>query len=159
MKPMLMGAVLLIAMVLGSASAAVVVASIALRPAKAAQAMNEKQDEDTETDGTADGTAQPAAFEFEEPLIVNVRETQQRRFLSAKPVLVVADKKFLPKLQERQVEMKHMLITILKSKTLEQLDDPQIANTLGREVQEQLNAKLDLENAITKVHFTQLVVQ
>ena len=155
---LVMGIALLLAFLVGSASAAVVIASLALRPAQEARRAD-AESETTAQPAQADGEAKPVMYEMADPLIVNVRDTQQRRFLSVKPVFTVASAEDLAKLQQNEVELKHVLITVLKSKTLEQLDDPQITNTLGREIQEQLNAKLDFDNAITKVQFTQLVVQ
>jgi len=155
---LVMGIALLLALMVGSASAAVVTASLVLRPAGGAKTTGAESETDAQA-VEADGEAEPVTYEMEESLIVNVRDTQQRRFLSVKPVFTVASAQDRAKLQEREVELKHVLITVLKSKTLDQLDDPQITNTLSREIQEQLNAKLDFGSAITKVQFTQLVVQ
>jgi len=157
-KSLVVGIALLAALMVGSASAAVMIASLALRPAEAVTPAGAEPDAEASIDPSEE-PADPVTYEMEDPLIVNVRETQQRRFLSVKPVFTVASAKDLATLQKDEVDLKHVLITVLKSKTLEQLDDPQIANTLSREIQEQLNAKLDVGNIITKVQFTQLVVQ
>jgi len=157
-KSLVVGIALLAALVVGSASAAVVIASLALRPAEAVTPAHAEPEDDASAD-PSETSSDPVTYEMEDPLIVNVRDTQQRRFLSVKPVFTVASAKDMAALQKKEVELKHILITVLKSKTLEQLDDPQIANTLSREIQEQLNAKLDVGKAITKVQFTQLVVQ
>jgi flagellar FliL protein len=157
----LMAAVLLLGMVVGSASAAVVVASIVLRVGRAPAAA--AQDAEGPAADTADKSGRKAekTFEFtlENPLIVNVYETQERRYLSVKPVLVLDSAAALEKVRANQSELQHLLIGMLKGKTLEQLDDPDAANVIGREVQETANLKLKLDHAITRVYFTQFVVQ
>jgi len=164
-KTAALGAVLLLGLVIGSASAAVVVASIALRPSRGAPAKDAattREAAETEQDNAGNESVDFTLVGDDgkpEALIVNVRNTQQRRYLSARPVFVLANEEVKKKVEERNVELRHALITILKTKTLEQLDDPQIGNTLGREIREIANAKLGLENGITHVYFTQLVVQ
>ena len=63
------------------------------------------------------------------------------------------------RLKAKQVELQHVLIGMLKAKTLEQLDDPDAPNVIGREILETANLKLGLDNGITMVYFTQFVVQ
>ena len=96
---------------------------------------------------------------MDNPLIVNVYQTQERRYLSVKPVFVLTGDTILEKVKTNQAELQHILIGILKGKTLDQLDDPDAANVLGREIQAPANAKLDLDQGITRVYFTQFVVQ
>lgn len=149
------GAVLLAGLILGSASAAVVAASLVVRPAaprqaETAPAVAKAEEQKAEA---------PCEFTLEEPLIVNVYQTQQRRYLSVKPVLVLKGKSTLEKVKAKQVELQHLMIGILKHKTLEQLDDPDAANGIGREVQEMANLKLDVDAGIMSVYFTQFVVQ
>ena len=154
---MLPAAVLLLAMIIGSASAAVAIASVALRPSQASETQPE---EDTaEAEAPSEESDEVQEFAFDEPIIVNVRETDQRRYLSAKPVFVVTNKEELTKLTDKQGELQNLLIGVLKSKTLPQLDDPQITGSLGREIQDIANAKLGMDGKITRVYFTQLVVQ
>ena len=147
---------LIVCIILGTASAAVVMASIVIRPAPqkveetvAAQEQDASESKDTTL----------CEFVLEEPLIVNVYQTQQRRYLSVKPVLVLKGKAALEKMTAKQVELQHLLIGILKHKTLEQLDDPDVANSIGREVQEMANLNLDVDAAVESVYFTQFVVQ
>lgn len=153
-KPIWLGLAILVCLVLGTASAAVVTASILIRPEKEA----------VETEPVAETTAESkdtelCEFTLEEPLIVNVFQTQQRRYLSVKPVLVLKGKEALEKTKSKQVEFQHLMIGILKHKTLEQLDDPDAVNSIGREVQEMANLKLDINSAVQSVYFTQFVVQ
>jgi flagellar FliL protein len=153
----LMAAALLVGMVIGSASAALVVASLLLRntPAQAAAPKAPA----AEKTAAGDKAEKPCEYTVDNPLIVNVYQTQERRYLSVKPVFVLTGDTILEKVKTNQAELQHILIGILKGKTLDQLDDPDAANVLGREIQETANAKLDLDQGITRVYFTQFVVQ
>jgi len=153
----LMAMALLVGMVIGSASAALVVASLLLRNAPAhAEAQAPKAPEKA---AAAAKTEKTCEYTVENPLIVNVYQTQERRYLSVKPVFVLTSATVLDKLKTNDAELQHILIGILKGKTLEQLDDPDAVNVLGREIQETANTKLDLDQGITRVYFTQFVVQ
>jgi len=153
----LMAAALLVGMVIGSASAALVVASLLLRntpaPAAAEPAASAEKAPVSEKD------QKPCEYTIDNPLIVNVYQTQERRYLSVKPVFVLTGATMLEKIKANQAELQHLLIGILKGKTLDQLDDPDAGNVLGREIQETANTKLDLDQGITRVYFTQFVVQ
>ena len=149
-KQLILAALLLMGMVIGSASAAVVMASAVMRSDPAA-------DEAAAAEKTPE--TEVCEFAFAEQLMVNVFKTQQRRFLFVKPVLVFNNRKALETITARQMEVQHVLIGILKNKTLEQLDDPEAPNVLGREIQEMANVKFELNNALTSVYFTQFLVQ
>ncbi len=156
----LISVALALGMVVGSASAALVVASLVMKNrAPAAEAASEGKAAGKPEAASAK-EEKPSELAIENPLIVNVYQTQQRRYLSVKPVLVFAGEKPLKEVKEgKMVELQHIMIGILKRKTLDQLDDPDATNTIGRELQETLNLKLNLNNAITSVYFTQFVVQ
>lgn len=157
----LLAAALLLGMIAGSASAAVIVASLVLRvggaPPVAAKDAEEPPADTSDKSGKK--PEKSCEFTLDNPLIVNVYETQERRYLSVKPVLVLASAAALEKVKANQSELQHLLIGMLKGKTLEVLDDPDAANVIGREVQETANLKLNLDHAITRVYFTQFVVQ
>ena len=154
-KQTVMGLLLLLGLVIGSSSAAVVVASLVLRPQAA----------DAETEATAAAAPEPEAeedpqeFTFEKEIIVNVYGTEQRRYLSVKPVFEVRDKATLEEITDRAGEVQNLLIGILKSKTLTELDDPEITGSLGREILELTNTQLEFGGRVLRVYFTQLVVQ
>ena len=153
----LMAAALLVGMVIGSASAALVVASLLLRNAPAhADAETAKP---AEKAAAGDKAEKSCEYSVENPLIVNVYQTQERRYLSVKPVFVLTGAAALEKLKTNGAQLQNILIGILKGKTLDQLDDPDSVNVLGREIQETANTKLDLDQGITRVYFTQFVVQ
>jgi flagellar FliL protein len=153
----LIAAALLAGMVIGSASAALVVASLLLRngPAQAGA----EAAKPPEKAPVAEKPETLCEYTTENPLIVNVYQTQERRYLSVKPVFVLTSTTVQEKLKANEAELQHILIGILKGKTLDQLDDPDAVNVVGREIQETANAKLDLDQGITRVYFTQFVVQ
>jgi flagellar FliL protein len=153
----LMAAALLVGMVIGSASAALVVASLLLRNTPAQAEADAAKPPEKAAAGVK--PEKPCEYTVENPLIVNVYQTQERRYLSVKPMFVLAGSAVLEKLKANDAELQHILIGILKGKTLEQLDDPDAVNVLGREIQETANTKLDLDQGITRVYFTQFVVQ
>ncbi len=169
LKQALLGVVLLSGLVIGSASAAVVVASIVMQPSastsvpghEGAEATSSADTDSAKTGAEAKESTKKEKYEFamEEPLVVNVYQTKQRRYLSVKPVFVMESKAALGELEEKRVELQHLLIGVLKAKTLEQLDDPEITNALGREIQETANIKLALDPGIASVYFTEFVVQ
>jgi flagellar FliL protein len=153
----LMAAALLVGMVIGSASAALVVASLLLRNTPAHT--EAEAAESAEKAAHGDKIQKPCEYTIDNPLIVNVYQTQERRYLSVKPVFVLTGAAVMEKVKANQAELQHILIGILKGKTLDQLDDPDAGNVLGREIQETANTKLDLDQGITRVYFTQFVVQ
>lgn len=150
-RNLLLAGLLLLGLTIGSASAAVVVAAIVIKPTPTAE---EKKEAETPKEHQ-----KPCEFAFENQLIVNVYQTQQRRYLSVKPILVCDGEETQRKLKEKTGEVQHMLIGVLKTKTLEQLDDPDATDAIGRELQETVNMKLGLKNGVTSVHFIQFVVQ
>ncbi len=177
MKENLVLLLLLLGLVIGSASGAVFTAFLVMRPSApdatapdataqdgAETAENpEKEGAQTATESKKEGEEaedkEQFVFTMEDSLIVNVYDTKLRRYLSAKPVFVMVDKDALARIEENTLELKHELIIILKGKTLDQLDDPQITNIIGREIQETANLKLDLGAGIARVYFPEWVVQ
>jgi len=151
---LLLTVVLLIGLVTASASAAVLAALFIIRPAAAEQAAEEPA-----VSAEPEAESAPAEFAFDEDLIVNVYQTQQRRFLSVRPVFVLESKEGVKEMKAKKVEVQHLMIGILKGKTLEQLDEPQATNTIGREIADAVNAELDLKAKVQRVYFTQFVVQ
>ena len=171
MKQLLFAALLMLGLVVGSGSAAVIMASFLIKPAaapaSAATGDGETaaaEDADAEEAGDdakkADGeNANRPTVAFEEQITVNVYKTKQRRFLCCKPVFVMLDDAAQKKLQERMVDLKDLLIQILKTKTLEELDEPGVTSELGREIVESVNNRLNLGQGVVEVKFAQFVVQ
>ncbi len=152
-KQMLMTALVLLGLIGGSAGAAVLAAMFVVKAQPVAAVPAE-----SEPEPAADETEKEYELTFEEDLLVNVRDTQQRRYLSARPVLVLDNESALKHLQEKKGELRHLLITLLKSKTLKQLDEPQAADATCREIIETVNAKFELKSPVQRAYFTQFVV-
>jgi len=157
------GIILVLVLTVVSAGSAMVAANMVGRPAQAEPGTGEAAEaaapaEPVEVKEEQDGN-QRIKFTLEEPLLVNVYRTRHRRYLSVKPVFELDNAKTRKLLEDKKEELQHMLLTILKAKTLEELDAPEAVNSVAREIQETTNLGLDLNNGIRKVYFTQFVVQ
>ena len=152
-KQMFMTILVLLALIGGSAGAAVLAAMFVVKAEPAAAVPV-----DPEPEPVAEESEEEYEMTFDEDLLVNVRDTQQRRYLSARPVLVLDNEAALKQLEDKKGELRHLLITLLKSKTLKQLDEPQAADATCREIIETVNAKFELESPVQRAYFTQFVV-
>ena len=157
----LLGIILVLVLTVASAGSAMLAASMVGRPAQAEPgeiAETTGPPEPAEAEKEQDGTHY-IKFVLEEPLLVNVYRTRHRRYLSVKPVFELDNAKTKKAIEDRKEELQHLLLTILKTKTLDELDAPEAVNSVAREIQETTNLGLDLNNGIRKVYFTQFVVQ
>ena len=171
-KQVLLTGVLLLGLMVGSSSAAVLAASLLLKPAPAAQAA-EGEGGDAAAAAGSEAAAAPAdaakgdkaaagariQVAFKDPIIVNVYRTNQRRLLSCQPVFVVSSEAAKKTLEDRMVDLQDLLIGVLKGKTLEQLDDPGVTSEVAREITELVNNKFELGSGVIEVKFSQFVVQ
>jgi len=174
-KQLLLAGALLAGLMMGSAGAAVVAASILIRPQTSDKAPDEAKS-DTAEQASAESKTEPTptveegktgsnpdidkpTFTFENPLIVNVKETSLRRFLRCRPVFVMADEKAKEKIASLEVELRDLLIPLLKSKTMNQLDEANITQDISREIMEAVNGKLRLEKELIDVKIPEFVVQ
>jgi len=92
-------------------------------------------------------------------IMVNVYKTRQRRYLVVKVTLMVKDRETLASIEKQKLEVRDQLISLLKAKTLEELDEPEVTQRLGREIQDALDLSLGLKRGIVGVFFSQFVVQ
>ncbi len=187
-KQLILAGLLLVGMVVGSASAAIVAASYMMKSSET-DASNTAAGDDAEAakDGSGkdrvatsnksregspeeeqEKTNDPAKlqFSFDEPQLVNVYRTQHRRYLSCKPVFYMSNRDAKEEIEKRAVALQNLMIPILKSKTLDQLDAPDITKEIAREITETVNAKIKLVDdddkligKVMQVKFTQFVVQ
>ncbi|MBU1863371.1 MAG: flagellar basal body-associated FliL family protein [Candidatus Omnitrophica bacterium] len=97
-------------------------------------------------------------FSFEEPLIVNLAETKGQRYLKANIQFEVSDNKVLKELQMRTPLLLDLLISVLSSKTIEQVSNTVGRNRLRREIIDKTNAEL-VSGKIINVYFTEFVIQ
>jgi len=189
LKQLILAGLLLVGMVIGSASAAIVAASYMMKSSETdasntaagddAESAKDALDKETVTtfnksqesapEEQQEKTDDPAElqFSFDEPQLVNVQRTQHRRYLSCKPVFYMSNRKAREAMEKKwSVDLQNLMIPILKSKTLDQLDAPDITKEIAREITEAVNAKIrlmdddgNLIGKVVQVKFTQFVVQ
>ena len=175
MKQLLLAGAILAGLMIGSASAAVVAASILIKPQTPVKAADTGEG-DTAEQVSVEKKAEPApagekgktgsaaaedkpTFTFEEPLIVNVKDTSLRRFLRCRPVFIMADKKAQERIASLEVELRDLLIPLLKSKTMDQLDETNITQDISRQIMDAVNVKLHMEKQLVDVKIPEFVVQ
>ncbi|MGI6036934.1 MAG: flagellar basal body-associated FliL family protein [Limnochordia bacterium] len=80
------------------------------------------------------------------------------RYLRARLVLEASDQKVLEELETRAPQVRDRIIKILRSKTVEEINEPQAAERLQKEIIDQLNPLLN-QGEVIDIYFTDLVVQ
>lgn len=147
---LLVGVVLLVAAVGGG----VAVASFLLGGgplAPGAEAAKAKAEEKPKPD--------PIVYDGLDEVYVNVRGTQKRRFLIVKFSLTLRDIKAQEKFVKVQKAALHALIAMLMTKTLEELDEPDITATVSSQARVIINEVLGGGDDVQQVFLTRFVVQ
>lgn len=146
----------LVVLVLVMAGAAFLVVSKFLaqsQPAGEQQAVEESQ-EGQEKDAEK---SQGEIFMIEE-LLVNPTGTSGTRFLSASIGLEVSDRETVQQLEEQKMPVRDLLITILSSRTVEQLTNATERETMRQEIANRLNGLLGPAK-VSAVYFVDYVLQ
>lgn len=91
-------------------------------------------------------------------LVVNITETNGRRYLRTTLELGTASAKDGRRLDEQRTPLLDAAIGVLSARRLEELLDPAKREVLKAELKRQLNAALDGE-PVTQVFFTEFVIQ
>lgn len=147
----------LVVVVLVMAGAAFFVVSKFLAPQDAATA--EQQAEPPAHDEHGSGTEKAGGEIFMvEELLVNPTGTSGTRFLSASIGLEVAGHETVVQLEGQQMPVRDLLITILSSRTVEQLTNTTEREMMRGEITERLN-KLLGPDKILAVYFVDYVLQ
>jgi flagellar protein FliL len=97
-------------------------------------------------------------FTFENPIIVNLAESQGQRYLKTSVQLEVSDEKVLEELKLRTPQILDLLNTILSSKTVVDVESTVGRNRLRREIIDRINAEI-VSGKINNVYFTEFVIQ
>jgi len=92
-------------------------------------------------------------------IYVNVSGTNMRRFLVVKLTIVFRDDAALSEFSKREMVARHSLIAMFKTRTLEDLDQPDITDVLGRASRDLVNGLLGTAGGAEEVYFTRFVVQ
>jgi len=120
--------------------------------------------------GTPDPTPDPSdeAMQAAEPVIldlgnviVNVAKTAGRRYLKVDISIELRSQEVQDTLQSKimNVRLKDLVNNILSAKTIDELDSGDERDELRRQIRDEANLSLDLNNGILRVYFTEFVVQ
>jgi flagellar FliL protein len=93
-----------------------------------------------------------------ESIVVNPAETQGTRYLSCSVSFEVGSKEDVKAFEEKSVRIKDLLITILSSKTVEELADIKLRNDMRRQILTVVNRFTQPAQA-TAVYLTDFVLQ
>lgn len=124
-------------------------------PAKAEPAKAEKQEPAAEEKSSEGGGAE---FFTVESIVVNPAETGGTRYLSCSVSFEVASKEDLKAFEEKSVKIKDLLITILSSKTVDELADIKLRNDMRRQILAVVN-RFTMPAQATAVYLTDFVLQ
>ncbi len=130
-------------------------------PAKAEPVKEEKHEEAPSGHGSGDGGGEHAGsnqFFTVESIVVNPAETQGTRYLSCSVSFEVASPEDLKAFEEKAVKIKDLLITILSSKTVDQLADIKVRNDMRRQILAVVN-RFTTPAQATAVYLTDFVLQ
>lgn len=97
-------------------------------------------------------------FSFDEPIIVNLAETRGQRYLKVSIQFEVSDDTVIEELKKRKPLMLDLMINILSSKTIEDVQNTVGRNRLRREIIDKSNAEL-FSGKVINVYFTEFVIQ
>lgn len=92
-------------------------------------------------------------------IIVNLSASNGRRYLKVKINLEAKDEDVRKKIESKPVQIKDRLISILSSKTLEDVDGLEGQENLRNEIKGALDVILKTEGGILQVYFTEFVIQ
>ena len=94
-----------------------------------------------------------------EPVIVNLSGSSGRRYLKTVINLETKDGETKLKTEAKMVQIKDRLISILSSKTLEDIEGLEGQESLRREIKDAADMVLKMEDGILQVYFTEFVIQ
>ncbi|HHT9111925.1 MAG: flagellar basal body-associated FliL family protein [Planctomycetes bacterium] len=93
-----------------------------------------------------------------ETLIVNLSGSNGRRYLKAKINLEAKDGDVKKVIEAKSIQIKDRLISIISSKTLEDIDGLEAQENLRKEIKDAVDVVLKVEGVL-QVYFTEFVVQ
>ncbi len=92
-------------------------------------------------------------------IVVNLSGSNARRYLKAKVNLEAKDAETKKKIEAKAIPVKDRLISILSSKTLEDIEGLEGQESLRGEIKKNIDAILKMEGGILQVYFSEFVVQ
>ncbi|MGB5107746.1 MAG: flagellar basal body-associated FliL family protein [Candidatus Zixiibacteriota bacterium] len=129
-------------------------------PVKAEPAKVEKHEAAAERQSSAGGEHGGGGAEFftVESIVVNPAETGGTRYLSCSVSFEVGSKEDLKAFEDKSVKIKDLLITILSSKTVDELADIKLRNDMRRQILTVVN-RFTTPAQATAVYLTDFVLQ
>lgn len=97
-------------------------------------------------------------FFFEQAIVVNLAETNGQRYLKVSLQLEMSDPKLQEELTVRTPQLLDLIISILSSKTIEDISSTIGRNRLKRELVDKVNAEI-VSGRIINIYFTEFVIQ
>ena len=97
-------------------------------------------------------------FSFDQATIVNLAETGGQRYLKVNMQLQMNGEELREELTARTPQIMDMVISILSSKTIDEVTSAVGRNRLKREIIDKINAEL-VTGKIVNVFFTEFVIQ
>lgn len=92
-------------------------------------------------------------------IVVNLSGSNARRYLKTKVNLEAKDAETKKKIEAKAIPIKDRLISILSSKTLEDIDGLEGQESLRVEIKNNIDSILKVENGVLQVYFSEFVVQ
>lgn len=94
-----------------------------------------------------------------EGIVINPRDSNGRRYLMAKIGVEAESEKTLARLEELGPAARDAILTILASQSSQQLGDITRRDSLKQEVRGALNGLLGDDGSVSRIYFTQFVLQ
>ena len=92
-------------------------------------------------------------------IIVNLYQTEARRYLKVSMALAVRDKEVMQGMAAKKLILTDRLIGLLSSKTIDDIDGYDKKQDLKREIRDEVNSMLGIKDAVTQVFFAELIIQ
>ncbi len=92
-------------------------------------------------------------------VVVNVAETDGRRYLKATVEVEPSGQKSLKEVESRRSQLIDLMIGVLSAKNLSEMTKPEGRDQIKQELLERFNAELGEEKKIARIYFAEFVVQ
>jgi flagellar basal body-associated protein FliL len=92
-------------------------------------------------------------------ITVNLAEERGRRYIKVGIVLEAKDSKAKTELENRGIETRDLLNSIMAEKRIQDIDTKEKKDLLRREIQLSINERLGLPDAVTRVYFDQFIIE
>ena len=126
-------------------------------PNSAEAATTDEKEE--QSDGEHGEKKAGATVHMMENLVLNPSGSNGTRFLMAAVAAEVKDEKVKEEMTGRDAELRDAALRILGVRTVEQLADMTLRETLKKELVDSLNARLASKTAVKRIYFPQFVIQ